>query len=49
VLADTRELLARPFDAAAARRLLEDRGMAGDAYTLRIHLVALARAVEQVQ
>ncbi len=57
VLADARELfpaadsgpLARRFDAAAARRLLEDRGMGSDAYNLRIHLVALARAVQRAQ
>ena len=57
VLADARELfgaakngpLARRFDAAAARRLLEDYGMGSDAYNLRIHLVALARAVQRAQ
>ena len=41
--------LARRFDAAAARRLLEDYGMGSDAYNLRIHLVALARAVQRAQ
>ena len=57
VLADARELfgaadsgpLARRFDAAAARRLFESRGMGSDPYNLRIHLVALARAVQRVQ
>jgi carbon-monoxide dehydrogenase medium subunit len=45
VLADAREM----FDGAAARRLLESHGMGSDPYNLRIHLVALARAVQQVQ
>jgi carbon-monoxide dehydrogenase medium subunit len=57
VVADAEELfgvsdtgsLAQRFDGAAARRILESRGLGHDAYALHVHLVALARAVETVR
>lgn len=57
VLDDTAELfggdLARPlaprFDRTVALRLLRDTGLAGNAYSLQIHVVALERAVRQMQ
>ena len=36
------------FDPAAARELLRERGLGGNAYNLQIHVVALERAVRQM-
>ena len=37
------------FDRTAALRLLRDTGLGGNAYSLQIHVVALERAVRQMQ